>query len=114
TSYVNDVLRWGLIYATSSPASSFLGNALRRTLDWAGFHFALVVAAACGLRRKWRLLAWIALCFAAVCVGGRFVPRYFLQLLPPLVILAAQGITLAWRRCGKIALLLLAIPFIRF
>jgi hypothetical protein len=69
-------------------------------------------------RMDWRLLLWIGCSFAAVCVGGRFVPRYFLQLLPPLVIVAARGIVTAYGRFGRCAVLavvlLLLVPLIRF
>jgi hypothetical protein len=34
--------------------------------------------------------------FVAVSIGGRFYPHYFIQLLPPLTIMAARQLTL-WR-----------------
>lgn len=107
--YVTEVWRWGFIYARSSPAADVLGNAVRRVLDWAGFNAALVF----GVRWNWRIAVWIACSFAAVCVGGRFVPRYFLQLLPPLAVAASYGIVSS-RRYAKLAAVLLLVPLVRF
>ena len=61
---------------------------------------------------------WVALSFAAVCLGSRFAPRYFFQLLPPLAVLGARGIAVAlhWNRkvaWGVLSLLLL-LPVVRF
>jgi hypothetical protein len=71
-------------------------------------------------RRKERnqLLVWISLSFAAVCLGTRFAPHYFLQLLPPLVIAASHGIVLGLRaypkRAAALVAALLLVPLIRF
>jgi hypothetical protein len=100
-----------------------LKTGLTRTTHWIGFHAALLAGAVYGLVRASRsdrnqLLVWISLSFAAVCLGTRFAPHYFLQLLPPLVIAASRGMVLALRTYPKpaIALLtaLLLVPFIRF
>jgi hypothetical protein len=40
------------------------------------------------------MLAWIAISLAAAAVGGRYLPRYFNQLLPPLAIAGARGMCL--------------------
>jgi hypothetical protein len=116
--YVEQVWQWGLIYARSAPSTSVLGTGLRRTFDWAGFHAALVLGSVMALRRHWRLAAWIAFSFLSICVGGRFVPRYFLQLLPPLVVAGAHGLVVARRRFGMRAVVvfgvLLAVPLVRF
>lgn len=46
-----------------------------------------------GERRKiFFVLLWLVATFIPVSVGGRFYGHYFLQLLPPLVILAATGV----------------------
>jgi len=37
------------------------------------------------------LILWIVFSFGTISLGGRFFPHYFLQLLPPLVVLAAIG-----------------------
>ena len=62
-----------------------------------GFHAALVLGAAAfwwTARKREHLwwLGWIALSFAGVALGARFFPRYYLQLLPALVLLAACGL----------------------
>src|SRR4029079_3782647 len=43
---------------------------------------------------RWRMLTWVAISLAAAAVGGRFLPRYFNQLLPPLAIAGARGMCL--------------------
>jgi len=50
---------------------------------------------------------------AAVAVGWRFFPRYYFQLLPVMVLLAARGYTLLGR-CRWVMLALLLIPLVRF
>ncbi len=121
--YCEQVWRWGWIYMQSAPVGNPLKTGLARTGDWAGFHGALIAGAGYAFARIRRndrnqLLLWIALSFAAVCLGGRFVPRYFLQLLPPLVITASRGVVLALRayprRSAVILAALLLVPFIRF
>ena len=121
--YIEQVWRWGLLYATGSPTLHPLAFGSLRTLHWLGFHAALAVgtvAAFLRLRRhdRWKLIVWLGFSFAAVCLGSRFDPRYFLQLLSPLVVAASRGIVLAFREQRKPALvvltLLLLIPFARF
>jgi hypothetical protein len=92
---------------------------LRRTLHWAGFHAAIVVAAVvCFTQRNlWkspRWLIWLAAGIAGVIAGERFFERYYFLLLPPVVVLAAGGITQVTRRWRVLILLLLAIPLVRF
>lgn len=90
-----------------------------RTLHWAGFHAAIVVAAViCFTRQKlWKdasWLIWIAAGIAGVIAGERFFERYYFLFLPPVVVLAAGGITQVARRWQALILLLLAIPLARF
>jgi 4-amino-4-deoxy-L-arabinose transferase-like glycosyltransferase len=90
-----------------------------RSLHWAGFHAAIVIAAiVCITRRKlWKeapWLIWIAAGIAGVIAGERFFERYYLLLLPSVVILAAGGLTHVARRWQALILLLLAIPLARF
>jgi hypothetical protein len=58
------------------------------------------------------------LSFAAACLGTRFAPHYFLQLLPGMAIAASRGLVFAYCGRRKIASGVLAIcllvPFIRF
>ena len=121
--YAEQVWRWGFIYAAKSPVLHPLANGVARTLHWLGFHAALVAGALFAWLRmergdRFRLGAWLGFSFAAVCLGSRFAPHYFLQVLPPLVILASRGVVLAWRARREVAAvvltLLLLVPFCRF
>ncbi len=121
--YVQQVWRWGWIYAAQSPVTRPIMTGVVRTLDWLGFHLALAGGAAFAIfhlprEDRWRLGSWLALSFAAVCLGTRFAPHYFLQLLPAMVIASSRGIVLAWRKCRKLGAALLAVallvPFVRF
>ncbi len=112
--YWEEVWRWGSVYAGSTFVEDPLKNGLVRTANWMGFHAALVIAAVMGLkeeRRRW--LLWIAIAAAGVAAGLRFFPRYYLGVLPPLVLLAARGMARYRRRAVCVTLLLL-IPAVRF
>jgi len=110
--YIQEVWRWGAMYSEQTFAFS---TGIMRTLNWAGFQCALVVAAAYALfkEKHWRMLAWLLLFLGAVAAGWRFFPRYYFQLLPVVVLLAARGYTLLgrWR---AIVWVLLLIPLARF
>ena len=110
--YIQEVWRWGALYSKQTFA---LSTGLTRTLSWAGFHCALLVAAAYAFskEKQWRMAVWLLLSLAAVAAGWRFFPRYYFQLLPVMAILAARGYTLLgrWR---AMVLLLLLIPLVRF
>jgi hypothetical protein len=121
--YCEQVWRWGLLYAQGSPVVHPVQLAFVRTVDWLGFHAALFIAAAFAFLRiskqdRWYLGTWLALSFTAVCLGTRFAPHYFLQLLPPMVITASRGIVLGIRQHPKSArfvlALVLAVPLVRF
>ncbi len=121
--YYEQVWRWGFLYTTGSPVTNPFATGLVRTADWLGFHGALAAGSAfCILRSSRRdrhkLLSWIAVSFAAVCLGTRFAPHYFLQLLPALVIAASRGSVLAWKKHGKQTAVILGItllvPLARF
>ncbi len=134
--YWDEVWRWGRIYAGTTFVESPLKNGFVRTLNWAGFHVAIVIAAVycfipsrvparpelaawkggcrqdCLPHKTW--LVWVAISLVGVAAGLRFFPRYYFQLLPVVVLLAARGFAvLAGRRRAVVALLLL-IPFGRF
>jgi hypothetical protein len=110
--YIDEVFRWGALY--SEQAFSF-ATGFTRTLNWAGFQCALLVAAAYAFckEKHWRMAIWLLLSFVAVAAGWRCFPRYYFQLLPVLALLAARGYTLLGRRRAIIWLLLL-IPLVRF
>jgi hypothetical protein len=107
---------WGAAYAREPLAERPGLEFARRTLHWAGFHAALIAAAAVALwrerDRRWGL--WLLVCLVAVALGMRFFPRYYFHLLPPVVLLAARGFALLPRRRAVLLALLLLIPAARF
>lgn len=109
---------WGAAYSRDTPLLHPWVEGLRRTLNWAGFHVAVVVAAVWTLARerdrRWRLLGWIAISLGSAWMGWRFFPRYFFQLLPALTLPAARGFSIAPPRWRVAFIALLAIPLIRF
>lgn len=121
--YLEQVWRWGFLYGANSPLAHPIQSGISRTLNWLAFHAALAAGAIFGWLRlsrsdRFRLSVWAAFSFAAVCLGSRFLPRYFIQLLPSIVIVAARGTVLAWRAHRKAAAivfpLLLLLPLLRF
>jgi hypothetical protein len=123
TGYVEQVWRWGFLYAAGSPVADPAKLGIIRTADWLGFHAALLAGAAFAFRfisrdDRRKLGSWLILSFAAVCLGTRFAPHYFLQLLPGMAITASTGIVLALRTYRRAALpvlvISLLIPVIRF
>jgi hypothetical protein len=121
--YYEQVWRWGVIYAEQSPVTNPFALGLKRTADWLGFQGALTAGVICAFFRftrneRWKFGVWIALSFASACLGTRFAPHYFLQLLPPMVIVASRGIVLALGEFRKLAaivlVLLLLVPLTRF
>jgi len=114
--YLDQVWRWGFLYAGRTFVEHPVRNGIMRTADWFGFHAALIAAALSkpnSFPFRWKMFAWAAISFAAAVVGWRFFPRYFFQLLPVLVITASRGIVLM-RRWRALVLALLLIPMIRF
>jgi hypothetical protein len=116
--YSDEVWRWGRLYAGTTFVDAPLKNGLLRTLNWAGFHAAIVIAAVGQAswpvpseRRRW--LVWLAISLAGVAAGLRFFPRYYFQILPVVVLLAARGFAEMRGRRRLVALLLL-IPLARF
>jgi hypothetical protein len=118
--YYRQVWQWGSIYAEHTFMEGPLAEGIARTLNWAGFHAALVAGAVAfawkerGERGRW--LAWSALALAGVAMGWRFFPRYYFLLLVPLALAAARGWALLAKRRVALAVLtlLLAIPLARF
>jgi hypothetical protein len=121
--FYEQVWRWGLLYSQGSPTTDPFQLGFTRVTAWLGFHAALAIGALLAFpslskEQRWKMGIWIAFSFAAVCLGSRFAPRYFLQLLPPLAVLGARGIAVALHWNRKIALavlgLLLLLPVVRF
>jgi Dolichyl-phosphate-mannose-protein mannosyltransferase len=119
--YWEQVWQWGRLYAATTPVEQPWRNGAIRTLNWAGFHSALIVAAVLDWGRKpamevVRWAGWIVLALAGVSAGLRFFPRYYFLLLAPLVLLAARGFAsgFRWGHLRDFAILLLLIPLTRF
>ncbi len=115
TPYIEQVWRWGLLDAGSMAQDS----GARALFDWFGFHAALSIAAIWYWARERSLetlktLAWCSVSFAGAAIGWRFAPRYFMQLLPALVIPAARGAVLSPRALRIFMALALLVPAIRF
>ncbi|MGQ9916292.1 MAG: glycosyltransferase family 39 protein [Bryobacteraceae bacterium] len=110
---------WGAAYSREALFPDPFRQAVLRTLNWSGFHFALIAAAALYFAHRepyrLRLAAWIALGLAAVAAGARFFPRYYFALLAPLAITAGRGfqrIRTCW--LTTVLLLSLGVPAARF
>lgn len=115
--YWEQVWVWGRLYAGSAMADAPLRNGLVRTVNWAGFHAAAVVAAARFAMAREQLvkwLGWLAIAAVGVAMGMRFFPRYYFILLPVVVLMAARGFTMMAGRRREIVALLLLIPLTRF
>jgi hypothetical protein len=120
TPFLDQVWRWPAQYAASPIVADPVWNGIVRTLNWAGFHAALVIGFIgfvlfCRRERTWKFLVWAILCYAGVVLGWRFFPRYYFLLLPVLTLGAARGLTLLRARtCAALLLLALAVPLVRF
>lgn len=128
--YWRQVWEFGRQYARDTFVADPVREGVLRSFHWLGFHAALVILASVAWkvnngRLRLRFLLWLALAGSSVVAGERFFPRYYLALLPPLVLLGARGITrlaerptvsgtLAWRvlPCAVIAAAL--VPMVRF
>jgi hypothetical protein len=119
--YVNQVWRWGVTYAANSPQPAPFLTGLTHTANWLGFHATLAFGAALYWARERsataaRLALWTGISFTGVCLGLRFVPRYYFELLAPLVVIAALGLTQSRPPRWALPVLagLLLVPFARF
>jgi hypothetical protein len=114
--HLDDLLFWAwtypLRYAGALGPGDALARAVRGTLGW-GVPCAVLIAAAVaggtrsgqdpaeGPRRR-ALVSWLVASVVAVAAGGRFFLHYYLQLLPPLALLAAPALAgLAWTRSSR-------------
>jgi hypothetical protein len=118
--WYEQVWLWGRAYSADPPGAAPIWEGLKQTGSWIGFHLTLVVAAGVALwkaesqDRRWIWLTMLALAFTGVALGLRFYPRYYFQVLPLSVILAARGLTALPSKARIAVLLLLLIPAIRF
>jgi len=93
--YYRQTWQWGRIYAENTFVEHPFREGLTRTANWIGFQAALVVGAIIAVRRERRLAIWMLFSFAGVILGLRFFPRYYFLLLPPMIVSAARGWSLA-------------------
>ena len=110
--YFEEVWKWAALYSRQTFG---LFTGVTRSLNWMGFHCALVAAAACAFckKRDSRMAGWLLLSGLAVAAGWRFFPRYYFQLLPVMALMAARGYVLLGRKRIIIWMLLL-VPLVRF
>jgi hypothetical protein len=104
-----EVLFWmwtyPLRYAGALDPWQAAANALRMSAEWGLTSAGLLVAAARGWPAgrdlsesaahsalRWVAAVWAAGALAGVAAGGRFFLHYYLQLLPPLCLLAGRGL----------------------
>ena len=116
--YLDQVWRWGALYAQDTFLEHPWREGLVKTAGWLGFHAALVLAAT---RAQFNRLQWLWLGGALLCAaaGLRFFPRYYFHLLPPLCWLAASAFHQPgrWGRFQRyrwVLLGLLLVPLIRY
>jgi hypothetical protein len=120
--YVDQVWRWGMLYAANPPPEPW-STPLVRLGNWLAFHSALVLGCGFAWRRiedralRWKLAGWIGIALIAATIGWRLPPHYLNQVFPALVTLGSRGIaTLLVRRSWWQVILLAAvvIPIGRF
>jgi hypothetical protein len=117
--YVHQVWWFGAQYSRDTFVVHPLHEATLRTLNWLGFHAALVLPAIALSRKErcWREARWSGWTCAAVIgilAGERFFPRYYFILLPPVLLLAARAMNILEKRWLLATWVLFAIPLIRF
>lgn len=113
--YLEQVWSWGWLYSRAAFLDRPVAEATLRTLNWTGFHAAIVVGGVWTVvrRKLWHFGLWILIALAGVAAGWRFFPRYYFLLLPPFCLLAAKAwVEVRWVRYAMIALLL--VPAVRF
>jgi hypothetical protein len=116
--YWGEVWRWGRVYAGATFLENPVRTGVQRTLSWAGFHAALVIGAILSWRdrgAKWiPWVSWLGFSLLGAAAGLRFFPRYYFQILPVTVLLAARGFARLPRKYAAALALLLVVPFARF
>ncbi len=127
--YWHQVWEFGRLYSQDTFVANPWREGLLRTANWLGFHAALLIPAMVAWRKenvrsRLNFGVWFVLGAVGVIAGLRFFPRYYLILLPPLVLLASRGSVLLWTQArsfvGASAVLrilwvgLLLIPLGRF
>ena len=96
SAYWTQVWEFGRLYSRNTFVENPVREGVVRSLNWMGFHLALVVPAVIALIKekgatRWRFAIWLCFAAAGVVAGERYFPRYYLILLPPVTLLAARG-----------------------
>jgi hypothetical protein len=98
-------LSYGSYYVNALPLETKLSKGVVKIANFLGTQIGLVFPAIAMMLRgsredaQWKsgagllLMCWLGASFLAVCMGGRFYPHYFIQLLPPLAVIAARQLT---------------------
>jgi hypothetical protein len=114
--YVDQVWRWGALYAANPPVEPWW-TPLSRLGNWMAFHAALWMGAVLALPRRWTLWAWLAISLIAAMIGWRLPPHYLHQAFPPLLMLASLGLATLPTRTRLVQALVaiaLVVPIVRF
>ena len=95
--YWKQVWEFGSLYSRDTFVQNPAPEGVVRSLNWLGFHLALVVPAAIALIKekgttRFRFGIWLCLAAVGVWAGERYFPRYYLILVPPVTLLAARGL----------------------
>lgn len=110
--YFEQVWQWGSLYASQTFVQNPWKDGVLKTLGWLGFHITLVIGAIRG-KWNWKIALWLLAGGICIFAGLRFFPRYYFHLLPPLCLLASQGLE-RMNRWKWIPLALLLLPLLRF
>lgn len=101
----------GFVFASIGLGAA-LGAGLASVALFSAYHLAVVAGAASRLRATWRthldLWVWVLTGLAATAAGFRFFGHYWMQVLPPLVLLAGPAVAAATRPVRRVALATLA------
>ncbi len=113
------VWRWGAMYSREGLFANPVKEGVMRTLNWGGFHLAVLALAVPAVVRKHKhqrlLVLWLGVSLIIVITGFRFFPRYYFQLLPACVLAAAPAAAAPRQRWATLLLAAaLAVPAIRF
>ena len=116
--YIDQVWRWGMLYAANPPPEPF-STPLVRLGNWLAFHAALVIGAGSGIARmeaslRWRLSGWFVVALVAATIGWRLPPHYLNQIFPPLLILGCYGLATMRKPWIYVVAIAVVIPVVRF
>jgi len=98
----------GFVFASIGLGTA-IGAGLASVALFTAYHVAVVAGAASRLRATWRthfdLWVWVATGLAATTAGFRFFGHYWMQVVPPLALLAGPAVAAATRPARRLAML---------